>query len=549
MEETGNGGGFGGGTATRTMCVGVYVDSALRDDAIEHVYNDCGRIVAPSFGFDLIPVLVHAWRSLVIELAEATLVTAAFCISFWLIPFAALTAVGLLAAGVGLRRAVALAHQAVEYVRERQSINELNQVKVRAKILAVAALGCTVALAVCFLLAMRYDAHRVFTPSLWFTGQGLWGAVVLVAVIAACSACCAAVRQSMVIRLPRDAPFETTASTRRLQTIDEQQQKPHTVYGGYRPFIGSGQEIISWSFAQRLVPAGAIAQVDNRARAAEYEQPPFSCTELVDELRDAINTLATETHPETRLPGLVVTDRILVAGTHVGPYRESLSAAGETAVKALIREPRDTARHHLACQVVSWGGEIVTTVFVHASLQGRTLYLEFSTYALFPMPHRYHSVDEVGGDGPRSVARSACLGLRDIPLALLAPRRLQHGLELSVKALRARRDKTTQPRRGVNIGTRFSLRERATDDDAETYFQLRDISKHLKIIERRLLATVEGFLVEAGVDISEFVQRATTILNNGVINSGSGDVNINASAVGDHAQVVQHPVASSAATV
>lgn len=530
-------------SATRTMCVGAYVDMALRDSAIKRVYNDRSRIVAPSFGFDLIPVLIHARRALLIELVEMALVTVALCAAFCLDPFAVLGALAVLGSWAALSSAAELLREWIEYLRERKSYNELEQIRIRVKILAFTILGCSLALILAFIVIMRFDVHRTFGPHLWLTVQGLWGAVALVAGIGGCVALFASARQCIVVRLPRDSSFRLAPSNRRLQTIDDQQRKPYTVYAGYKPFIGSGQEIVAWSFAQRLVPVETTPIGGGRVSTVEFDNPPFSCTELVDKLREAIESLTTETHPETRLPGLTVSDHILIAGTHIGPYRESLDGDAVAAVTSLIGEPRDTARHHLACQVVSWGGEIVTTVFVHTSLQGRTLYLEFSAYALLPMPHEYHAVDEVGGDGFSAVVRSAISSVLTLPHVLLAPKRLSHGLVLALASIRARKDTTKSPRRGVNIGTLFSLRERAADHDGELYFQLRDISKHLKIIERRLLATVEGFLTAAGVDTSEFVQRATTILNNGVINAGSGEVNFTNSAVGDRARVVQHPSA------
>ena len=76
-------------------------------------------------------------------------------------------------------------------------------------------------------------------------------------------------------------------------------------------------------------------------------------------------------------------DQVFIEGTHAWSYRHVLrglrgSDDVEEVMTEAIARPSDVARHYLACQVVSWGGEIVTTVFVHVSLQGRTLYLEFS---------------------------------------------------------------------------------------------------------------------------------------------------------------------------
>src|SRR5262249_59622074 len=49
--------------ATRHLCAGVYRDRPFRDLVIRQVHNDSRRRVAPSYGFDLVPVVRHAWRS------------------------------------------------------------------------------------------------------------------------------------------------------------------------------------------------------------------------------------------------------------------------------------------------------------------------------------------------------------------------------------------------------------------------------------------------------------------------------------------------------
>lgn len=58
--------------ATRHLCVGVYVDRPSRDSIIRRIHNDSRRRVAPSYGFDLVPVVRHAWRSWFLDLGLGT---------------------------------------------------------------------------------------------------------------------------------------------------------------------------------------------------------------------------------------------------------------------------------------------------------------------------------------------------------------------------------------------------------------------------------------------------------------------------------------------
>ena len=48
---------------------------------------------------------------------------------------------------------------------------------------------------------------------------------------------------------------------------------------------------------------------------------------------------------------------------------------------------------------------------------------------------------------------------------------------------------------------------------------------------------VGDFLGELGIDTSEFYERATTILNNGIINTGSGSVTTTTTTFGDNSPV------------
>ena len=342
-------------------------------------------------------------------------------------------------------------------------------------------------------------------------------------------AAAAAIRQIRISRLHTAGIYSWRSGGERLHTIKRQQNHPFTAYSGYKPFVGSGTNVRIWSFAQRLISADVT---DEGTR--EYgDLLPFTAQGLVDSLKETFNGLRYDENPETRLPGLSVSDHVLLEGTHAIPYMEVLrsdphSTTVANAIHHVITHSSDVARHYLACQVPSWGGDVVTSIFVHVSLQGRTLYLEYSVYALMPTRKEYQVIDEVGATGPASVARAASKSIFSFPHAVIAPRRLAQACGELLGALRARKDGTLTAHRGTNIGSQVSAREMASDAADKSYFQFRDIVQHSKIVERRLVATVDEFLKDRGVDTTEFLQRATTILNQGIINAGAGTVNFNA---------------------
>ncbi|TXS49833.1 hypothetical protein EAO75_14175 [Streptomyces sp. uw30] len=76
---------MGGGAeadATRKLAAGTYLDDGFRDAVIEELYVHPERTVAPSVGFDAVPVLVHALRARRIQSAWAWIVIALWAVGF-----------------------------------------------------------------------------------------------------------------------------------------------------------------------------------------------------------------------------------------------------------------------------------------------------------------------------------------------------------------------------------------------------------------------------------------------------------------------------------
>ncbi|MFI1678292.1 hypothetical protein [Streptomyces sp. NPDC020607] len=497
--------------ATRRMCAGVYLDAQYRTAVIQQVYNARKRRVAPSYGYDLVPVLAHAWRAWWLAAITDALILAVLCAAYVARPAAAFFATAVL---VDLTLLVSFAARSSGRAGVPPSTHEKH-------ILVAAALATVVALAV----LVANDGSR---------GSA---AAAVIAVTPCLILATASVLRQLALNglragLEADRPLRTN---RRLSVIDGQQRHPIVVYTAKEPFIGSGRRLGTWSFAQRLVETKGIGG----EKDVEFTKKPFPTWDLVEELRRAITALGTEDDPETRLPGLMVADSLFVEGRYAMGYAHELAGApGADLVRHMLDSPSETARHYLTCRVESWGGDLVTTIFVHVSLQGRTLYIEFTTCGLAPTRLEYHAVDVVGRTGRMAVVRAAFVGLLHLPVAARAPLRLLGDVSLLLGSLGAAPDATAASlKRGNNIGALISARELASIEADESYFQTFDVAKHSKVIERRLLATVGEFLKEHGVDTTEFLQRATAILNNGVINTGSGNVELGDTAMGENTSV------------
>ncbi|GHC55850.1 hypothetical protein [Streptomyces flavofungini] len=502
-------------TATRRLCAGVYLDTEFRDAVLHRVYNARKRRVAPSYGYDLVPVVTHAWRAWWLStIGDAVLLTLC-CAAILLYPLPALLAAVVLF-DVGLVLA------ALTYgVRSLRAVRDRSTGGAEADA-PEASWHRDIGYGVVIAALLTVGVFAAVRDSVRDDG-GITAAAVIALTLPAVLAVLGTLRQLAVNRLRAHGTDPRRPRARgRLAVIESQQRHPMVVYSGDRPFVGSGSRLRTWSFAQRLVEAKPLG-VD---KDVEFEKKPFATRELVEELRRAITTLGSEEDPETRLPGLRVLDSLFVEGRYARGYADDLEPdAGAALVERVLDRPQETVRHYLTCQVESWGGEVVTTVFVHVSLQGRTMYIEFSSRALAPTRLAYQVVDTIGGTGTLATLRAAAYhGIRIRDIALAPVRLLRAPLPL-LGALGGGGDATVaQLKRGRDIGADCSARELAAIGADENYFQTFDVVKHLKIIEQRLLSTVGDYLTERGVDTSEFRRRATAILNNGVISTGNSGI-------------------------
>jgi hypothetical protein len=326
----------------------------------------------------------------------------------------------------------------------------------------------------------------------------------------------------------------------RLAAIDAAESGNVTIYDGFTPFIGHGELVSTWSFA--------LPSLRRDSGADDDSVVPLDIAELVTHVRDRLAGIGQE--PD-ELPGLVLTERAFVSGNALTMHPALLPERDETPrqhlpadeLARLAARPHGSARHYLCAQVPSWGGEVVASTFLHFSTDGRLLYLQCDRTVLGPLWQQYHDVDRISplltaGAIGRLLARAASGVSSAVPRA---PVRVVRDLTFRWRWERRRAVERAIARQdlGYNYGARFSVREEATDANYHNYFQKTDAAKHLKLIERHVLAALLDFLDEHDVDTTEFRNRQMTILNQGIIQTG-GTSNVGNQAVGSDATATVH---------
>jgi hypothetical protein len=563
--------------ATRHLSAGAYIDPEFCLTALHEVYYKPKRVVAPSYGFDAITVLGHCLRARRAMVIRDAILLGLLLLASWVSLFAVLAVLLTLMAVHLLLVVGQVSLDSLRYLRatpREREVPDGEEDRRRRATRQRRAPGAQVrpwsrgfrrlwfenvvaqiigrVVGVAFAYAVFLAVGAVLATWLWQTGllghtrfgldPSLATGVLLASVFGTAAAARAWNRYQLRALVPGSVP-RPPVNTHRLADIKAQDGGNTTIYSGYQPFVGSGDVLRWWTLAQRLVrplpptPKGD----DNRTEATakdrklteaerEFETPPFRAPEISEYVRNHIAGLARDPVPERHLSDLTVVDRIFVAGTEVSSLRP---VTPHKQVERIIRHPTAPQRHYLACQIVSWRGELVTTVYVHFAVQGKVLYVELHVAGLLPCDEEYRVVDQVDGTSLAHVLRDAGKGLFTAPaIVASAPASLARACVDMLHIAFAIPSATARLKRGYDYGATVGLREIGESTGTRDHMQTQDIIKYGRMIERRVLDAILDFLEDRGVDVTEYRQRSLTILNAGAVATSGGTVIVGGDAVG-----------------
>lgn len=544
-------------SATRHLCAGVYLDRPFRELVIRKVHNDSRRRIAPSYGFDLVPVVRHAWHAWVLEVVLHTAVLAILTTGLVLHQALAVVIV-LCATAMSLVLADAVRNLA-EFVRlralseasrwsersgSRLPLTEMQDLDTRKRRLKLSFAGFVV------LGLVPAITARILGKSLH---TAMPTAITLAAALMVSGVVVGILRQLRLNANQRAQSLRPATLSRREKVLDEQQSPRCVVYQRPTsktnadpldlllkseelpsPFVGSGKLVNRWlpPMTVQLLRPDPSNRLDLAQR--EHTKPPFQAHQLVDQLKTALTQLTTDRGNEN-LPGLQVRDRLYVAESDISKDRTLLNA-NDFFVKKIIDNPLTTAHHFLETCVPIAGGELVTTVLIRVSLKGRCLSLDVATCALTRTRQEFQVIDRHGEHGRGAVARAAFRDLVKLPGNVLRVWRSVEVPVVLVGAWWATKDRTHKPRRGVEVSPRVTIRDAVADDWNEAHLDKTTIYDHMKIIEQRIIKTAMDFLRDHDVDTSAFERQAMNIINSGVLNMGGTTIANNA--VGASAKIM-----------
>ncbi|WP_369391621.1 hypothetical protein AB5J72_31420 [Streptomyces sp. CG1] len=480
--------------ATRLLCAGTYLDPVYRATVIRELLTHRFRVVAPSYGYDAVPVLAHALAARRLHRARLAVLGAGLFLTV------VLMSTGVLDGTTG-------------------SLTSLWLVWVTAYLRRVVTLQTLITR-----LRRRTDPA---SPASGFDGA--------------------------YPEHPR-LSAELVAKIDREQLADGSLIR----YGGYKPFVGAGEPVRRWSTAELLIGApapvfeqhhgfpGAPQEAGaNGQEPRRKEVTAFTADEITAYVADRMSAdLRDRARQSERIDGLAVERSTFTTAvtTRLGVWE-----AAPDKRDGHWEDGYDSQRAYLCVRVGTWNQELVTTAFVGFDLKGNTLHTEFYSYVLAPIQASFHLVDRLPAAlNGRLLLRVAWHTLRSTPEAALRPvlGRLRSWLpgllpwrwgKVRIHVLQP--PDTSEFRLGryadtvLNRGALTSIREMATSDDFHVFFQETDTIKYTQIVERQLLQVIRDFLYEHNVDVAEHEARQTNILNsygnnnNFVNNNNGGNVN------------------------
>ncbi|WP_416962879.1 hypothetical protein [Streptomyces sp. Agncl-13] len=449
--------------------------------AVDHVLRG-PTLPVPSHGFDLVPVLTHSLRVRRRRWLRRGFVFLGLAWAAYLAP---------LAAGVwGVAMAAALlVTQHAARTAERRGLPR----PTRSPRLAYGLLAAPLVLTVLPLQAAGLGSGRLRVMLL------LLPLAALVTVTFVCAMDRLAARAALTelrhdtvtaYRLRWIAP--RTAA--RLKDIGAYQTRRELPYDTEEHFVGAGRD--AWFPARINIP---LQPKDPDERLNEFGEE-----ELLQRVGAALNELGRNARDITdRLPGFSEM-RVVGLPAHLWLQRSKTAEVDFPVLRGRGRRSPSSLpnRGYLRAQCVSWSGQLVVSVFVHAALEARELRLTVRPHVMTPLFNELRLAgNPAARHGLRLLGWVTAQGFLDTVLGTTALWRVAGRLD-------ERAEERAEEMDPVSLRDRFSVEE-ATD-----MHQSDDAGRHVVLIQTCVFRTVETYLEDMGIDTAAYRQQVASVVSN-----------------------------------
>ncbi|MGW4167296.1 hypothetical protein ACWEGX_10235 [Streptomyces chartreusis] len=292
-------------------------------------------------------------------------------------------------------------------------------------------------------------------------------------------------------------PWAATKGGRRMAQIGREQTWQELPYGHPERFVGAGRDV--WGAADIGIPL--------QPRDPEESVKPFGEWELLRKIGAALRELGRGAREITDpLPGFSVAE---VQALPAALWLQRTRAAKLEMPNLRGRGRRSPSsmpdRLYLRAQCVSWDGQVVVSVFVHAALEAGELRLTIRPQVITPLYNELRvTAAPVAKRGPALLGWLTAQSILDAAAGPAALWRSMTRLGLGGQSDESRAEEKDP----------VSLRDRYSTEEVTDMHQSDDAKRHVVLMQTCIFRTVSEYLEEVGVDTAPYERQVAAVITN-----------------------------------
>jgi hypothetical protein len=292
-------------------------------------------------------------------------------------------------------------------------------------------------------------------------------------------------------------PWVAQRSGRRMARLGREQTWLELPYDDPERFVGAGRDV--WGAADIGIPLVP--------KAPEVSVKQFGEEELLRRMGTALRDLGRGAREITEpLPGLTVTK---VQGLPAALWLQRTRASKLELPDLRGRGRRSPSsipdRLYLRAQCVSWDGQVVVSVFVHAALEAGEVRLTVRPHVMTPLYNELRvTAAPVAKRGVRLLGWIAVQALLDALSGPLALWRSVSRIALGEPGEDGRAEEKDP----------VSLRDRYSTEEVTDMHQSDDAKRHVVLMQTCIFRTVSEYLDELGVDTAPYERQVAAVITN-----------------------------------
>ncbi len=293
---------------------------------------------------------------------------------------------------------------------------------------------------------------------------------------------------------PDRLPWVARKAGRRTSEIGEDQSRPELPYDSLECFVGAGRDV--WGPARINIPL--------KPKDSEESVREFGEADLLRRVGRALNELGRGAREITDpLPGFSMTEVAgLPSALWLGRTREAKVELPELRGRGRRSPSSRPDRRYLRAQCISWSGQVVVSVFVHAALEAGELRLTVRPHVMTPL---YNELRVAAAPAnKRGLGLFCWLTVQSLLDAATGP--------VVLWRLAARLGEKTEGR--AEEVDPVSLRDRYSTEEVTDMHQSDDARRHVVLMQSCVFRTVDTYLDELGVDTAAYERQVTAVMTN-----------------------------------